>query len=84
MTESEDKCIHSQNKLKVLCFHGYRQNANAFRQKSGSFRKMVHKWTEFTFLTAPHQVISLDNSDKIDENSETSGIINVLNSNLLL
>ncbi|XP_017777791.1 PREDICTED: esterase AGAP003155 [Nicrophorus vespilloides] len=47
-------------KLKVLAIHGYRQNAEVFRQKTGSFRKMVHKWVQFTYVTAPHKVILVD------------------------
>ncbi|KRT81624.1 hypothetical protein AMK59_5538 [Oryctes borbonicus] len=56
------------NKLKILCIHGYRQNAEVFKQKTGSFRKMVHKWAEFTYITAPHKVLFVNNleTDEID------------------
>nr|CAI5831627.1 unnamed protein product [Callosobruchus analis] len=47
-------------KLKVLAIHGYRQNGETFRTKTGSFRKMVHKWAQFTYITAPHKVILVD------------------------
>jgi len=42
--------------LKVLCIHGYRQNAQSFREKTGSFRKMLKKYIECDFITAPHLV----------------------------
>lgn len=47
-------------KLKILAFHGYRQNGELFRGKLGSFRKAVSKYAQLTFLTAPHKVISDD------------------------
>jgi len=42
--------------LKILCIHGYRQNAQSFREKTGSFRKMLKKYIECNFITAPHLV----------------------------
>ena len=56
-----------QPKLKLLCLHGYRQNAEVFKQKTGSFRKCLHKWVDFTYVTAPHKVIPLDDLSKADE-----------------
>lgn len=41
-------------KLKILCLHGYRQNAEFFREKTGGFRKMLKKYADFVFMTAPH------------------------------
>lgn len=58
-----------QQKLRVLAIHGYRQNGDVFHQKTGSFRKMVHKWAQFTYITAPHKVVMVDdlnNADKVD------------------
>lgn len=43
-------------KLRVLCLHGYRQNADTFKSKLGSFRKLLNKYVEFVFLSAPHNV----------------------------
>ncbi|CAH8857229.1 unnamed protein product [Trichobilharzia szidati] len=42
--------------LKVLCLHGYRQNADIFREKTGGFRKSLKKFCEFSFLCAPNMV----------------------------
>lgn len=61
-------CENKMNneKLKILAIHGYRQNADAFRQKTGSFRKIVNKWAEFTFITAPHKVLIPSDTENID------------------
>lgn len=53
-------------KLHVLALHGYRQNAEVFRQKTGSFRKLLHKWVKFTYITAPHKVVLVDNLENIN------------------
>ena len=43
--------------LKCVCFHGFSQNADAFRRRTGSIRttKLKRKY-EFVFLDAPHAV----------------------------
>lgn len=51
-----------RSKLKILAFHGYRQNGTSFRGKIGSFRKAVTKYAQLTFISAPHKVISEDGS----------------------
>jgi Serine hydrolase (FSH1) len=43
-------------KLKILCLHGYRQNGDGFKSKIGSFRKMVSKYADLVFISAPLQV----------------------------
>lgn len=65
--ESKMCCEEQQVKLRVLALHGYRQNAEVFRQKTGSFRKIVHKFAQFTYITAPHIVIPVDSLNKIDD-----------------
>lgn len=47
-------------KLKILAFHGYRQNGAVFRAKIGSFRKAVSKYAQLTFFSAPHRVVNED------------------------
>ncbi|KAF5304364.1 hypothetical protein FQA39_LY09743 [Lamprigera yunnana] len=61
----------SEEKLKILAIHGYRQNGETFKQKTGSFRKMVNKWAQFTFVTAPHQVITIVNEENTEENDKS-------------
>jgi len=45
-----------KQKLRILCLHGYRQSADTFKVKLGSFRKMTGKLADFTFITAPNRV----------------------------
>lgn len=48
-------------KLRVLCLHGYRQNKDVFREKSGAFRKLVKNSADFHFISAPHVVPEAEN-----------------------
>ncbi|XP_053605274.1 esterase AGAP003155 [Plodia interpunctella] len=56
-------------KLKVLAFHGYRQNGALFRGKIGSFRKAVAKYAQLIFITAPHRVFNEDGGGDEDSRS---------------
>ncbi|KAJ2776905.1 Ovarian cancer-associated protein 2 [Coemansia javaensis] len=40
--------------LRVLCLHGYMQNAKVFRQRTGALRKGLRKQLELVYVTAPH------------------------------
>lgn len=51
-------------KLKILAFHGYRQNGAIFRGKIGSFRKAVSKYAQLTFFSAPHKVVNENEGDE--------------------
>ncbi|CAH8577285.1 unnamed protein product [Schistosoma curassoni] len=42
--------------LKVLCLHGYRQNSDVFREKTGGLRKSLKKLCEFKFISAPNVI----------------------------
>lgn len=56
-------------KLKILAFHGYRQNGVIFKGKIGSFRKAVAKYAQLVFITAPHKVINEDGGGDEDSRS---------------
>lgn len=66
-TDNKVCCDGTQEKLKILAIHGYRQNGDTFRAKTGSFRKLVHKFAQFTYITAPHKVIPVESLDNIDD-----------------
>ena len=51
-------------KLRVLCVHGYRQNDQIFREKTGAFRKLAKGIVDFVFVAAPHVVPEPDNLAK--------------------
>ncbi|RXG68770.1 Esterase OVCA2 [Armadillidium vulgare] len=56
----------TERKLRILCFHGYRQTGEIFRQKTGSLRKALKKHAELYYLTAPLQVPPSENSKDED------------------
>lgn len=47
--------------LRILCIHGYRQNGNSFREKTGALRKLLKKQVELVYISAPHQVSAIQN-----------------------
>lgn len=54
-----------EGKLKVLCLHGFTQNAETFRAKTGSVRKSLKSKVEFVFLDAPHSAAGFfDEADR--------------------
>ncbi len=59
-----------ESKLKVLCIHGYRQNEKIFRERSGGLRKLLKKYIEFVFLTAPHEIPEEPNLARAEEERE--------------
>ena len=63
--------------LRILCLHGYRQNGNMFREKTGSFRKLLKKYVaEFVFIDAPHLIPILDNTNEECTGATTSSRLN--------
>ncbi|GIY44031.1 hypothetical protein CDAR_262641 [Caerostris darwini] len=43
-------------KLKILCLHGYRQDADSFKDKIGGFKKSIKNIAELVFINAPHEI----------------------------
>ncbi|CAF0736222.1 unnamed protein product [Rotaria sordida] len=59
--------------LRILCLHGYRQNGNIFREKTGSFRKLLKKYVaEFVYIDAPHLIPIQDNTNEQDTGATAS------------
>ncbi|KAK9876345.1 hypothetical protein WA026_012654 [Henosepilachna vigintioctopunctata] len=54
-----------KNKLKILALHGYRQNAVKFLNETKNFCEAFSQWAEFVYITAPHQVVLVDNPDNL-------------------
>ncbi|RTG86389.1 uncharacterized protein DC041_0005487 [Schistosoma bovis] len=50
--------------LKVLCLHGYRQNSDVFREKTGGLRKSLKKFCEFKFISAPNVIECSSNAQE--------------------
>ncbi|XP_030756803.1 esterase AGAP003155 [Sitophilus oryzae] len=69
-SQSDKMCCTPESiaqKLKILVLHGYRQNAEVFKMKTGSFRKLVHSRAQFNYVTAPHKVLLVDNLDALED-----------------
>lgn len=46
----------SQRKLRILCLHGFRQNASGFKGRTASLAKKLRILVEFVFVNAPHEL----------------------------
>ncbi|KAK8965693.1 Rhodanese-like domain-containing protein 6 [Platanthera guangdongensis] len=47
-------CQH--RKLRILCLHGFRQNASSFKGRTSSLSKKLRSYVEFIFVDAPHEL----------------------------
>ncbi|CAK9174756.1 unnamed protein product [Ilex paraguariensis] len=43
-------------KLRILCLHGFRQNASGFKGRTASFAKKLKNIAELIFIDAPHEL----------------------------
>ncbi|CAK8572538.1 unnamed protein product [Lathyrus sativus] len=48
--------VRASRKLRILCLHGFRQNASSFKGRTASLTKKLKKIAEFVFIDAPHEV----------------------------
>ncbi|GAN01100.1 ovarian cancer-associated gene 2 protein homolog [Mucor ambiguus] len=46
----------TSSKLRILCLHGYTQNATMFRKKTAVARKSVEDLADFVYITGPHHI----------------------------
>ncbi|KGN65012.1 rhodanese-like domain-containing protein 6 [Cucumis sativus] len=46
----------SPRKLRVLCLHGFRQNASSFKGRTASLAKKLKTMVEFVYVDAPHEL----------------------------
>ncbi|CAN0918553.1 Rhodanese-like domain-containing protein 6 [Linum grandiflorum] len=57
--DSSDACyadIGPSRKLKILCLHGFRQNASGFRGRTASLARKLKRIAELVFVDAPHEL----------------------------
>lgn len=59
MSESDDK-------LKILALHGYRQNAEKFKKITKPLVDALSPWVNFVYVTAPHEVLLVDDPDDLE------------------
>uniref|UniRef100_A0A7N0UYP9 Rhodanese domain-containing protein n=1 Tax=Kalanchoe fedtschenkoi TaxID=63787 RepID=A0A7N0UYP9_KALFE len=48
--------VTCSRKLKVLCLHGFRQNASGFKGRTASLAKKLKNLAELVFVDAPHEL----------------------------
>ncbi|XP_050225798.1 rhodanese-like domain-containing protein 6 [Mercurialis annua] len=48
--------IGSRRKLRILCLHGFRQNASSFKGRTASLAKKLKNIAELVFIDAPHEL----------------------------
>lgn len=51
-----DTGAKSSRKLRILCLHGFRQNASGFKGRTGSLAKKLKSIAELVFVDAPHEL----------------------------
>ncbi|KAJ2449901.1 Ovarian cancer-associated protein 2 [Coemansia sp. RSA 2336] len=52
--------------LRVLCLHGYTQNAQKFRDRTGPFRRSLKRMLDLVYVTAPHTAMDFDVAEDAD------------------
>eukprot|EP00941_MAST-03F_sp_MAST-3F-sp1_P000533 g533.t1 len=61
-SEKPKKMKQASRKLRILCLHGYGQNLEGFRKKTGALRKFVKSHAEFSFFEAKTPLPECDHS----------------------
>ena len=64
-------------KARILCLHGYAQNADFFRQRTGALRKGLKSVADFSFVDAPHPATAEFLGDVPEERGSALGWFNV-------
>lgn len=55
-----------ETKLRVLAFHGYRQNPEVFKKSMNLLEKELSMWVDFKYAHAPYEVLLVENPDDLD------------------
>ncbi|KAJ3681331.1 hypothetical protein LUZ60_015820 [Juncus effusus] len=66
--------INQHRKLRILCLHGFRQNASSFKGRTFSLAKKLKNLAELFFIDAPHELpfIHVPNSNSISPPNQFS------------
>lgn len=65
--ESKSLKIQEADKMNILCLHGYRQNSVSFKNKTGSLRKLLKNYANFTYVEAPHLAKAMEGEEQSEE-----------------
>ncbi|KAJ7977847.1 Rhodanese-like domain-containing protein 6 [Quillaja saponaria] len=68
--------VRSPRKLRILCLHGFRQNASGFKGRTAALAKKLKHIAEFIFIDGPHEVpfIYQPSISGTDDNCESSSV----------
>ncbi|KAH6761450.1 rhodanese-like domain protein [Perilla frutescens var. hirtella] len=58
----------SIRKLRILCLHGFRQNASGFKGRTASLAKKLKNIADIVFVNAPHELPFIYQAPPADEN----------------
>ncbi|XP_030547001.1 rhodanese-like domain-containing protein 6 isoform X1 [Rhodamnia argentea] len=61
----------TSRKLRILCLHGFRQNASSFKGRTASLAKKLRNIVELVFVDAPHELRFIFRPSVIDVHSES-------------
>lgn len=69
---SERQGFGASRKLRILCLHGFRQNASSFKGRTASLAKKLRSIAEFVFVDAPHELCFIFQPSVVEGHSESS------------
>ncbi|PIM97862.1 Phospholipase/carboxyhydrolase [Handroanthus impetiginosus] len=71
--EGQPKAVTKSNrKLRILCLHGFRQNASSFKGRTASLAKKLKNIAEFVFVDAPHELPFIYEPPPADQSHSTN------------
>lgn len=62
-------------KLRILCLHGFRQNASGFKGRTGSLAKKLKAFAELVFVDAPHELPFIYHPCSLDPDNDTASCL---------
>ncbi|XP_030459942.1 rhodanese-like domain-containing protein 6 isoform X1 [Syzygium oleosum] len=62
----------ASRKLRILCLHGFRQNASSFKGRTASLAKKLRNIAELVFVDAPHELCFIYQPSVVDGHSKVS------------
>ncbi|KAL2924866.1 Rhodanese-like domain-containing protein 6 [Bienertia sinuspersici] len=63
---------NSCKKLRILCLHGFRQNASSFKGRTAALAKKLKSMAELVFVNAPHELQFVYQPRKPEKDSNSS------------
>jgi predicted esterase len=61
--------------LKILCLHGFTQNAELFRSKTGALRQELKSVAELQYVDAPHVLPKRSDKPRVDAQGQVVEIV---------